>query len=117
NRHEMDPYTGQYVPRSLMEKDIRIMKKNNINAVRNSHYPNDPYWYELCDKYGLYVVDEANSESDGMGYGKKSLAKDPDWYLQHIQRVSRMVKRDINYPCIVTWSLGNESGMGIDFQK
>lgn len=117
DRHEMDPYEGQYVSRKRMEQDIKIMKKNNINAVRTSHYPNDPYWYELTDKYGLYVVDEANLETHGMGYGENSLAKKPDWYLQHIQRDQRMVKRDINYPSIVIWSMGNEAGMGVNFKK
>lgn len=117
NRHEMDQIEGQFVTRESMEEDIKIMKENNINAVRTAHYPNDPYWYELCDKYGIYIVDEANSESDGMGYGDEALPKHPNWYLQHIQRVSRMVKRDINHPSVVTWSLGNESGMGENYEK
>ncbi len=116
NRHEMDPLTGYVISRERMEQDIQIMKKNNINAVRTSHYPNDPYWYYLCDKYGLYVVDEANVESHGMGFGKNSLAKKPDWLLAHMQRNQRMVKRDINHPSIVTWSMGNESGMGDNFK-
>lgn len=117
NRHEMDPYTGQYVSRERMEQDVRIMKENNINAVRTSHYPNDPYWYHLCDQYGLYVVDEANLETHGMGFGANSLSKKPDWFLQHFQRDSRAVERDKNYPCVVVWSMGNEAGMGVNFER
>ena len=117
DRHEMDPLTGQYISHARMEQDIRIMKENNINAVRTSHYPNDPYWYALCDRYGLYVVDEANLETHGMGYGKNSLSKDPDWFLQHFQRDTRAVKRDINYPSVIIWSMGNEAGMGVNFEK
>lgn len=117
NRHEMDPFTGQYISHKRMEQDVRIMKENNINAVRTSHYPNDPYWYHLCDKYGLYVVDEANLESHGMGFGANSLSKKPDWFLQHFQRDTRAVERDKNYPCIVVWSMGNEAGMGVNFEK
>ncbi|MEO6949530.1 MAG: glycoside hydrolase family 2 TIM barrel-domain containing protein [Ginsengibacter sp.] len=117
NRHEMDPISGQVISKERMEQDIKIMKENNINAVRTSHYPNDPYWYELCDKYGLYVVDEANLETHGMGYGENSLSKKPDWFLQHFQRNVRMVERDKNYPSILSWSMGNEAGMGINFEK
>lgn len=117
NRHEMDPFTGQVISHERMEQDVRIMKENNINAVRTSHYPNDPYWYELCDKYGLYVVDEANLESHGMGFGANSLSRKPDWFLQHFQRDSRAVERDKNYPCVIVWSMGNEAGMGINFEK
>ena len=117
NRHEMDPITGQYISRARMEQDIRIMKENNINAVRTSHYPNDPYWYELCDTYGLYVVDEANLESHGMGFGANSLSRKPDWFLQHIQRDTRLVERDINHPSVIVWSMGNEAGMGVNFEK
>lgn len=117
NRHEMDPLTGQYLSRERMEQDIRIMKENNINAVRTSHYPNDPYWYTLCDKYGLYVVDEANLETHGMGFGDQSLSRKPAWYLQHIQRNMRTIERDKNYPCVIVWSMGNEAGMGVNFQR
>ncbi len=117
DRHEMDPLTGQYVSHQRMEQDIRLMKKFNINAVRTSHYPNDPYWYKLCDEYGIYLVDEANLESHGMGYGENSLAKKPDWFLQHIQRDKRAVKRDINHPSVIIWSMGNEAGMGVNFEK
>lgn len=117
DRHEMDPQTGQYISRERMEQDVKIMKKNNINALRMSHYPNDPYMYELANKYGLYVVDEANLETHGMGFGENSLAKKPDWYTQHIQRNKRMIKRDINQPSVITWSMGNEAGMGENFKK
>ncbi|HEX5555707.1 MAG TPA: glycoside hydrolase family 2 TIM barrel-domain containing protein [Chitinophagaceae bacterium] len=117
NRHEMDPITGQYISKKRMEQDVRIMKENNINAVRTSHYPNDPYWYKLCDKYGLYVVDEANLETHGMGFGKNSLSKKPDWFLQHFQRDTRLVERDKNHPSVIIWSMGNEAGMGVNFEK
>ncbi|MFT4023754.1 MAG: glycoside hydrolase family 2 TIM barrel-domain containing protein [Flavihumibacter sp.] len=117
NRHEMDPVTAQYVPPGQMETDIRIMKENNINAVRTSHYPNDPYWYELCDRYGLYVMDEANLETHEMALSDHSLAKDPAWLTQHLQRVSRMVERDKNHISVISWSLGNEAGMGENFAK
>ena len=117
NRHEMDPFTGQVISKERMEQDVRIMKENNINAVRTSHYPNDPYWYELCDKYGLYVVDEADLETHGMGFGANSLSKKPDWFLQHFQRDSRVVERDKNHASVIIWSMGNEAGMGVNFKK
>lgn len=90
----MDPETGYVVSKERMEQDLRIMKENNINTVRTSHYPNDPYWYELCDRYGMYVIDEANLETHGMGYGEETLAKKPEWYNQHLERNQRMVERD-----------------------
>src|SRR5665213_3173507 len=117
NRHEMDPITGQVISKARMEQDVRIMKENNINAVRTSHYPNDPYWYQLCDKYGLYVVDEADLESHGMGFGANSLSRKPDWFLQHFQRDSRAVERDKNHVSVIVWSMGNEAGMGVNFEK
>ncbi len=116
NRHEHDEFTGHVVSKELMLKDIKLMKQNNINAVRTSHYPNDPYWYELCDKYGIYVIDEANIESHGMGYGKESLAKDITWLDAHLIRAKRMVERDKNHPSIIIWSLGNEAGDGYNFE-
>ncbi|MBI9061507.1 MAG: DUF4981 domain-containing protein [Marinilabiliaceae bacterium] len=115
NRHEHDEYTGHVVSKELMIQDILLMKQHNINAVRTCHYPNDPLWYELCDEYGLYVIDEANIESHGMGYGERSLAKDTSWMDAHIDRTRRMVERDKNYPSIVIWSLGNEAGDGPNF--
>ena len=115
NRHEHDPITGHVISKESMLQDIRLMKENNINTVRTSHYPTDPYWYYLCDKYGLYVIDEANIESHGMGYGDKSLAKDSTWMEAHVDRTRRMVERDKNHPSIITWSLGNEAGNGVNF--
>lgn len=115
NRHEHDPKLGHVVTNEMMIKDIKLMKENNINTVRTCHYPNDPRWYDLCDKYGLYVIDEANIESHGMGYDERSLAKDTSWRKAHLERMKRMVERDKNHPCVVFWSLGNEAGDGPNF--
>lgn len=115
NRHEHHPTTGHAISEESMLEDIRVMKSLNVNAVRTSHYPNDPRWYDLCDKYGLYVVDEANIESHGMGYGKESLANPPEWLAAHMNRTQRMAFRDRNHPSIVVWSLGNEAGNGPNF--
>ncbi|MEI6279109.1 MAG: glycoside hydrolase family 2 TIM barrel-domain containing protein [Verrucomicrobiae bacterium] len=117
NRHEFDPKLGQVMTRESMVKDIVLMKQNNINTVRACHYPNVPLWYSLCDEYGLYVIDEANIESHGMGYKEASLAKDPAWGPAHMDRTVRMVERDKNHPSIIVWSLGNEAGMGVNFEK
>ena len=118
NRHEHDPFTGQCITEESMLKDIRMMKENNINAVRTSHYPNDPKWYELCDKHGLYIVDEANIESHGMGYDSdKCLANRPEWMNAFLDRTGRMFERDKNHPCVIIWSLGNESGSGVNFSE
>ena len=116
DRHEMDPVGGYVVSRERMIEDIRIMKEMNINAVRTSHYPNDPQWYELCDRYGIYVVDEANVESHGMGYGDNTLAKAPAYAQAHMERNRRMVLRDKNHPSVIIWSMGNEAGMGPNFE-
>ncbi len=116
NRHEMDPGTGYLVSPERMIQDIRIMKEHNINAVRTSHYPNSNLWYELCDKYGLYVVAEANIESHGMGYNEKTLAKNPLYDKAHLERNQRNVQRGFNHPSIIFWSLGNEAGMGPNFE-
>ena len=115
NRVEIDEYDGQVVNKASMIKDITLMKQANVNAVRLSHYPNDPYWYELCDKYGLYMVDEANIESHGYGYGAESLAKNPFWKDAHLYRTRNMLERDKNHPAIIIWSLGNEAGDGVNF--
>lgn len=116
NRHEHDPVTGHYVSRESMLNDIRLMKQHNINAVRTSHYPNDPYWYQLCDMYGLYVVDEANIESHGMGYAPdRTLGNNPVFMKSHLDRTIRMVERDKNHPSVIIWSLGNEAGDGVCF--
>ena len=117
NRHEINPYKGYIVSEEDIVKDILIMKQLNINAVRTSHYPNDPLWYSLCDRYGLYVIDEANIESHGMGYGGLTLAKDPQFEYAHLERNRRMLRRDFNHPSIITWSLGNEAGNGPNFVK
>ena len=117
NRHDIDPDHGYYVSRERMMQDIRIMKENNINALRTSHYPNDPYIYELCDEYGLYVVGEANVESHGMGNYDESLAKWPIYELAHLQRNMRNVQRNWNYPSVILWSMGNEAGDGPNFDK
>jgi len=116
NRHEHDPVTAHVISEASMRRDIALMKQFNINAVRTSHYPNDPRWYDLCDEYGLYLVDEANIESHGMGYGEKSLAKNPDWAGAHLDRTIRMVERDKNHPSVIIWSLGNEAGDGPNFE-
>ncbi|MFA6129147.1 MAG: glycoside hydrolase family 2 TIM barrel-domain containing protein [Bacteroidales bacterium] len=117
NRHEMDPLTATWVSRERMEQDIKLFKELNINALRTCHYPNDPFIFELCNKYGIYVVGEADIESHGMGYGKESLAKFPSWYQAHFDRFSRMIERDKNQPSIIIWSMGNEAGDGINFEQ
>jgi len=109
NRHEHDPDTGHTVSVESMIQDITLMKRFNINAVRTCHYPDDPRWYALCDQYGLYIMDEANIESHGVW---DRLTKDPQWKTAFLERGKRMVERDKNHPCIIVWSLGNESGYG-----
>ena len=115
DRHEHHPFTGHALTTEGMLEDIRIMKSLNINAVRTCHYPDDPRWYDLCDKYGIYLVDEANIESHGMGYGKESLANPPEWLAAHMNRTQRMAYRDRNHPSVIIWSLGNEAGNGPNF--
>lgn len=117
NRHEIDPDGAYYVSRERMRQDILRMKQLNINAVRTAHYPNDNYWYELCDQYGIYVVAEANVETHGMGYGDRSLAHRADFEQGHVERNTRHVARGYNHPSIISWSLGNESGYGVNFDK
>lgn len=116
DRHEFDPDRGQAITPELMERDIQLMKQFNLNAVRCSHYPNQTAWYDLCDRYGIYLVDEANIESHGMGYGAASLAKQPEWAAAHLDRTVRMVERDKNHPSVIVWSLGNEAGDGPNFE-
>lgn len=117
DRHETDPITGHVVSKETMEKDIRLMKQNNINAVRSSHYPNDPYWLELCDKYGLYVVDEANIESHPLAIDEKTqIGNEMSWLPAHMARTQRMYYRDRNHVSIYSWSLGNEAGEGEIFK-
>jgi beta-galactosidase len=115
NTQEHNPETGHVISRELIMKDITLWKQNNINAARLSHYPQPDMFYELCDQYGIYVVDEANIESHGMYYGKESLAKKPSWKKAHIDRMLSMVERDKNHPSVIIWSLGNEAGNGINF--
>lgn len=117
NRHELDPDGGYVMTRERMIQDIKIMKELNINAVRTCHYPDDNMWYDLCDEYGLYVVAEANIESHGMGYGDATLAKNPLYELAHMERNQRAVQRGFNHPSIIFWSLGNEAGMGYNFEE
>lgn len=116
NRHEMNPNTGYYVTREDMIRDIQRMKELNFNAVRTCHYPDTPLWYDLCDEYGMYLIDEANIESHGMGYGEKTLARRDDYAAAHLARNRRMVLRDYNHPSIIIWSLGNEAGNGNNFR-
>jgi beta-galactosidase len=118
DRHETDPYTGHVVSKASMEKDIKLMKQFNINAVRSSHYPNHSYWYTLCDKYGLYVIDEANIESHPLAINKKTqLGNEMSWLPAHLDRTERMFDRDKNHPSIIIWSLGNEAGEGKIFEE
>ena len=116
DRHELSETGGYVVSEEEMIRDIRIMKQLNINTVRTCHYPDDPRWYDLCDRYGLYVIDEGNIESHGMGYEEKTLARRPDFLQAHLVRDRRMVRRDFNHPCVIVWSLGNEAGNGPNFE-
>lgn len=116
NRHEHDERYGHVISKESMLKDIELFKQNNINAVRTSHYPNDPLWYQLCDEYGIYVIDEANIETHGFGYDEdKTPANKPEFLEPHLDRMRRMVERDKNHPSIIIWSMGNEAGDGPAF--
>ena len=115
DRHEMDPYGGYVVPLERMIQDIQIMKQMNINAVRTSHYPDDPRWYDLCDEYGIYLVAEANVEGHGMMYGPSPLARNPEYELAHLERNKSNVITYKNHPSIIVWSMGNEDGDGQNF--
>lgn len=117
NRHELDPVTGYVVSMERMLQDVKIMKELNINAVRTCHYPDDPRWYDLCDEYGLYMVAEANIESHGMGYGERTLAKEPTYEKAHLERNKSNIEIYKNHPAIIFWSLGNEAGYGPNFEK
>ncbi|MBN7827134.1 beta-galactosidase, LacZ type [Bowmanella dokdonensis] len=117
NRHETDPRRGHVITRESMERDIKLMKQHNINAVRSSHYPNDPYWYDLTDKYGMYVIDEANIESHPLAIKEDTqLGNEMSWLPAHLERTRRMFERDKNHPSIIVWSLGNEAGEGKVFE-
>ncbi|MDR1609910.1 MAG: DUF4981 domain-containing protein [Candidatus Symbiothrix sp.] len=115
NLHEHNPLTGHVQTEEMMRKDIALMKQNNINAVRTSHYPQSPLWYKLCDEYGLFLVDEANLESHGLGYGPENVANFPEWQAAHFDRAVRLVERDKNHPSVIIWSLGNEASNGKAF--
>lgn len=120
NLHEHNGYTGHVVSREDMIRDIKLMKANNINAVRTCHYPQPEEWYELCNEYGIYVLDEANIESHGMGYNLskgKTLGNNPEWEGAHIDRTRNMYERDKNLTCVIIWSLGNEAGNGYNFYQ
>jgi beta-galactosidase len=116
NRHEHDPDRGHALEIGSMIKDIELIKQNNINTVRTCHYPDHPVWYDLCDMYGIFIIDEANVESHGMGYGRETLAAVASWKTAHVDREISMVQRDKNHPCVVIWSLGNEAGGGPNFE-
>lgn len=114
NRHEFHPRTGRTMDRATMELDLKMIKQANINLIRCSHYPDDPLFYELCDEYGLYVMDEANQESHDYGLRNRELGDNPDWTTAHLDRAESLVARDRNWPCVLIWSLGNEGGRGIN---
>ncbi|MDN6626270.1 MAG: beta-galactosidase subunit alpha, partial [Pisciglobus halotolerans] len=119
NRHDYSPTEGRTVSKESIEKDIRLMKQHNINAIRTSHYPNAPYFYDLCDAYGMYVIDEADLECHGFELTEdyKWLTDNPEWEEAHVNRIKRTIQRDKNHPCIIMWSLGNESAFGYNFRK
>lgn len=116
NRHETEPSMGHAITREVMEEDIRLMKQANVNHVRNSHYPDDPYWYYLCDKYGIYLMDEANIESHHYRYKEASLSHPVEWKDAHVARMVEMVASDYNHPSVIIWSMGNEAGPGKNFE-
>ena len=116
NRHDHHPRTGRYVDKSTMEKDVKLMKQANINFLRTSHYPDMPYLYELCDTYGIYIMDEANQESHGYDIENSIIGDNPIWRKAHIDRAVSLVERDKNHPSIIFWSLGNEGGAGSNFK-
>lgn len=116
NRHDHHPRTGRWVDDATIERDIRLMKQANINFLRTSHYPDRPLLYELCDRYGIYVMDEACQESHGYGYANEDMGHDPEWRDAHVDRAVSLVSRDRNHPCVIIWSLGNEGGVGPNIQ-
>ena len=116
NRHDHHPVTGRWVDDATYEQDLRLMKQANVNFLRTSHYPDREYLYELCDRWGIYVMDEANQESHGYGYANREMGEDPAWKDAHVDRAESLVKRDFNHPCVILWSLGNEGGIGPNIQ-
>ncbi|GHT13266.1 beta-galactosidase [Bacteroidia bacterium] len=117
NIHEHNPYKGHVQDEATMRKDIALMKQYNINAVRTSHYPESALWYKLCDEYGIFLVDEANIESHGLGYGPENVANFPEWAAAHKDRVVRLLERDKNHPSVIVWSMGNECSNGVVFPE
>ncbi len=115
NLHEFNTNAGQVVTRKEMMRNLQLMKELNINAVRTSHYPQQPLWYKLCDEYGIYLVDEANLESHGLGYGPDNVSNFPEWHAAHMDRIIRAVERDKNHASVIFWSLGNEASNGKAF--
>lgn len=115
NLHEFNAKTGQVSDRETMMRDLELMKELNVNAVRTSHYPQAPLWYKLCDEYGIYLVDETNLESHGLGYGPENVSNFPEWHAAHMDRVQRLIERDKNHPSVIFWSLGNEASNGKAF--
>lgn len=116
DRHELDPDGGYVISMNRMKQDIQVMKRMNVNAVRTCHYEDDPRWYDLCDEYGIYVTAETNIESHGMGYGDQTLAKDPQFAKEHVDRQKHNVLVNRNHPSVIVWSLGNEAGYGPNFE-
>ena len=116
NRHDHHPKTGRYVDDATYEEDIRLMKQANINFLRTSHYPDREYIYELCDRWGIYVMDEANHETHGYGYANEEMGRDLTWQAAHVDRAKSLVKRDFNHPCVILWSLGNEGAVGANIE-
>ncbi|MCF0198174.1 MAG: beta-galactosidase [Bacteroidaceae bacterium] len=116
NRHEHHPQTGRYVDEATMRRDLELMKQGNVNMVRTSHYPNDPLWYELCDRYGIYVMDEANNETHAYGLGNHFFGDDTTWRTAFVDRATSLVARDKNHPSVIFWSMGNESIAGTNVQ-
>ena len=112
NRHDHHPKTGRYVDDATYKEDVRLMKQANINFLRTSHYPDREYLYELCDRWGIYVMDEANHETHGYGYANEEMGEDLAWQQAHVDRAESLVKRDFNHPCVILWSLGNEGAVG-----
>ena len=117
DRHELDPKGGYIISLERMIQDIQVMKRMNVNAVRTCHYQDDPRWYDLCDEYGIYMTAETNIESHGMGYSDKTLAKNPAYEMMHVERQKHNVFVNKNHPAVIVWSLGNEAGMGVNFEK
>lgn len=115
NLHEFNTQTGQVVDSVVMLRNIQLFKELNINAVRTSHYPQQPLWYRLCDEYGIYLVDEANLESHGLGYGPNNVSNFPEWKAAHMDRIMRLIERDKNHASVIFWSLGNEASNGKAF--